>query len=158
MLIATQKAVGGHFDRDNQANIPSRIAFAVSSQVDSRIILDTAGAERLLGKGDMLFHPVGLPKPIRVQGAYISDEEVAALVEFVRRRGEPLYEAENVQSSAKASEGIAEDDELFAEAATLVVQTGEASISKGTAAVQGRLRAGGAVDRYHGSAGHHWPI
>ena len=138
LLIATQRPSVDILTGIIKANIPSRIAFAVSSQVDSRIILDTAGAERLLGKGDMLFHPVGLPKPIRVQGAYISDEEVAALVEFVRRGGEPLYEAENVESSAKAGEGIAEDDELFAEAATLVVQTGEASISK----VQRRFRVG----------------
>jgi len=138
LLIATQRPSVDILTGIIKANIPSRIAFAVSSQVDSRIILDTAGAERLLGKGDMLFHPVGLPKPIRVQGAYISDEEVAALVEFVRRGGEPLYEAENVESSAKAGEGIAEDDELFAEAATLVVQTGEASISK----IQRRFRVG----------------
>jgi S-DNA-T family DNA segregation ATPase FtsK/SpoIIIE len=138
LLIATQRPSVDILTGIIKANIPSRIAFSVSSQVDSRIILDTAGAERLLGKGDMLFHPVGLPKPIRVQGAYISEEEVAALVEFVRRGGEPLYEAENVESSAKAGEGIAEDDELFAEAATLVVQTGEASISK----VQRRFRVG----------------
>ncbi len=138
LLIATQRPSVDILTGIIKANIPSRIAFAVSSQVDSRIILDTAGAERLLGKGDMLFHPVGLPKPIRVQGAYISDEEVAALVEFVRRGGEPLYEAENVESSAKTGEGIAEDDELFAEAATLVVQTGEASISK----IQRRFRVG----------------
>lgn len=138
LLIATQRPSVDILTGIIKANIPSRIAFAVSSQVDSRIILDTAGAERLLGKGDMLFHPVGLPKPIRVQGAYISDEEVAALVEFVRRGGEPLYEAENVESSAKTGEGIAEDDELFAEAAALVVQTGEASISK----IQRRFRVG----------------
>ncbi len=138
LLIATQRPSVDILTGIIKANIPSRIAFAVSSQVDSRIILDTAGAERLLGKGDMLFHPVGLPKPIRVQGAYISDEEVAALVEFVRRRGEPSYEAESVQPSAKAGEGIAEDDELFTEAATLVVQSGEASISK----VQRRFRVG----------------
>lgn len=138
LLIATQRPSVDILTGIIKANIPSRIAFAVSSQVDSRIILDTAGAERLLGKGDMLFHPVGLPKPIRVQGAYISDEEVAALVDFVRRRGEPLYEAESVESSVKTGEGIAEDDELFAEAATLVVQTGEASISK----IQRRFRVG----------------
>jgi len=138
LLIATQRPSVDILTGIIKANIPSRIAFAVSSQVDSRIILDTAGAERLLGKGDMLFHPVGLPKPIRVQGAYISDEEVAALVEFVRRGGQPMYEAENVESSAKTGEGIAEDDELFAEAATLVVQTGEASISK----IQRRFRVG----------------
>jgi len=138
LLIATQRPSVDILTGIIKANIPSRIAFAVSSQVDSRIILDTAGAERLLGKGDMLFHPVGLPKPIRVQGAYISDEEVAVLVEFVRRGGKPLYEAESVESSAKAGEGIAEDDELFAEAATLVVQTGEASISK----IQRRFRVG----------------
>lgn len=138
LLIATQRPSVDILTGIIKANIPSRIAFAVSSQVDSRIILDTAGAERLLGKGDMLFHPVGLPKPIRVQGAYISDEEVSALVEFVKGRGEPSYEAESVESSAKVGEGIAEDDELFVDAATLVVQTGEASISK----VQRRFRVG----------------
>lgn len=138
LLIATQRPSVDILTGIIKANIPSRIAFAVSSQVDSRIILDTAGAERLLGKGDMLFHPVGLPKPIRVQGAYISDEEVSALVEFVKGRGEPSYEAESVESSAKAAEGIAEDDELFADAVTLVVQSGEASISR----IQRRFRVG----------------
>ena len=138
LLIATQRPSVDILTGIIKANIPSRIAFAVSSQVDSRIILDTAGAERLLGKGDMLFHPVGLPKPVRIQGAYISDEEVAALVDFVRRRGEPLSRSREVESSVKTGEGIAEDDELFAEATTLVVQTGEASISK----IQRRFRVG----------------
>ncbi|MEA4884629.1 MAG: DNA translocase FtsK [Clostridia bacterium] len=138
LIIATQRPSVDIITGIIKANIPSRIAFAVSSGIDSRIILDTAGAERLLGKGDMLFHPVGLPKPIRVQGAFISDEEVAALVDYLRKRGRPSYEAQSVETSREGPQGIAEDDELFAEAARLVVQTGEASISK----VQRRFRVG----------------
>ena len=86
----------------------------------------------------MLFLPIGLPKPIRVQGAFISEEEVAALVERLKNTGAPVYEAEDLSCSSQQSEGIAEDDELFADAARLVVQSGEASISK----VQRRFRVG----------------
>lgn len=139
LIIATQRPSVDIVTGIIKSNIPSRIAFAVSSQVDSRIILDTSGAEHLLGKGDMLFHPVGLPKPIRVQGAYISDEEVASLVRYLKRQGEPIYEAEAVDASDTAEEeGIAEDDELFPDAARLAVGSGEASISK----IQRRFRVG----------------
>ncbi len=138
LILATQRPSVDIVTGVIKANIPSRIAFAVSSQVDSRIILDSSGAERLLGKGDMLFHPIGLPKPVRVQGAFISDEEVAALVAHLKNTGEPVYEAESVVPQGRSAEGIAENDELFADAARLVVQSGEASISK----VQRRFRVG----------------
>ncbi len=139
LIIATQRPSVDIVTGIIKSNIPSRIAFAVSSQVDSRIILDTSGAEHLLGKGDMLFHPVGLPKPIRVQGAYISDEEVSSLVRYLKRQGKPTYEAEAVDTSHSAEEeGIAEDDELFPDAARLAVGSGEASISK----IQRRFRVG----------------
>lgn len=138
LIIATQRPSVDIVTGIIKANIPSRIAFAVSSQVDSRIILDSSGAERLLGKGDMLFHPIGLPKPIRVQGAYISDEEVAALVAHLKNMGIPVYEAESIEAAARSGEGIAEDDELFADAARLIVESGEASISR----VQRRFRVG----------------
>ncbi len=139
LIIATQRPSVDIVTGIIKSNIPSRIAFAVSSQVDSRIILDTSGAEHLLGKGDMLFHPVGLPKPIRVQGAYISDEEVSSLVRYLKRQGKPTYEAEAVDTSDSAEEeGIAEDDELFPDAARLAVGSGEASISK----IQRRFRVG----------------
>lgn len=138
LILATQRPSVDIVTGVIKANIPSRIAFAVSSQVDSRIILDSSGAERLLGKGDMLFHPIGLPKPVRVQGAFISDEEVAALVAHLKNTGRPVYEAESVETQGRSSEGIAEDDELFPDASRLVVQSGEASISK----VQRRFRVG----------------
>ena len=139
LILATQRPSVDVVTGIIKANIPSRIAFAVSSQVDSRIILDSSGAERLLGKGDMLFHPIGLPKPIRVQGAFVSDEEVASLVAFLKDQGSPTYQAKSIEkSSSGKSEGIAEDDELFADAARLVVESGEASISK----VQRRFRVG----------------
>lgn len=138
LIIATQRPSVDIVTGIIKSNIPSRIAFAVSSQVDSRIILDSSGAEHLLGKGDMLFHPVGLPKPIRVQGAYISDEEVASLVRYLKQQGKPIYEAKAVETTASVEEGIAEDDELFPEAVRLVVSSGEASISK----IQRRFRVG----------------
>ncbi|MDD2202063.1 MAG: FtsK/SpoIIIE domain-containing protein, partial [Firmicutes bacterium] len=139
LIIATQRPSVDIVTGIIKSNIPSRIAFAVSSQVDSRIILDTSGAEHLLGKGDMLFHPVGLPKPIRVQGAYISDEEVSSLVGYLKRQGKPTYEAEAVDASDNTEEeGIAEDDDLFPDAARLAVGSGEASISK----IQRRFRVG----------------
>ena len=86
LVIATQRPSVDVITGILKANIPSRIAFAVSSQVDSRTILDGAGAEKLLGKGDMLFYPSGAPKPIRVQGAFISDKEVENIVKFFKER------------------------------------------------------------------------
>ena len=96
LVIATQSPRVDVITGLIKANIPSRIAFAVSSQVDSRVILDYAGAERLLGRGDMLYHPAGLSKPIRAQGAYISEASVEKLVQFVKAQGQPEYTAQEV--------------------------------------------------------------
>ncbi len=121
-----------------KANVPSRIAFAVSSGVDSRTILDMIGAERLIGRGDMLYYPIGANKPLRAQGAWISDKEVQAIVNFWKRQGAPVYD-EAVTEPAKGGGQIEEgDDELFEDAVRLVVETGNASISM----LQRRFRIG----------------
>ncbi|NPV52878.1 MAG: DNA translocase FtsK [Firmicutes bacterium] len=138
LILATQRPSADVITGVIKMNIPSRIAFAVPSHVDSRVILDTGGAERLLGKGDMLFFPVGAPKPIRVQGAYVSDSEIESIVEFVRSQGEPTYEAESIGHEAESDETLGEEDSLFDEAVRMVVETQEASISK----LQRRFRIG----------------
>ena len=138
LILATQRPSVDIVTGIIKANIPSRIAFAVSSQIDSRVILDTPGAERLLGKGDMLFHPVGLPKPIRIQGAYISDSEVLALVDFLKGQGEPVYVAKPLETKEGGPESAEVTDDLFEDAARLIIEFGEASISK----IQRRYRVG----------------
>ena len=95
LIIATQRPSVNVITGLIKANMPSRIAFAVSSGVDSRTILDMNGAEKLLGKGDMLFSPYGLPKPLRVQGAFVSDQEVGAVVEFLKNQNSSLPDQEN---------------------------------------------------------------
>ena len=123
-----------------KANIPSRIAFAVSSQTDSRTILDMGGAEKLLGKGDMLFYPIGTNKPVRVQGAFVSDSELNKIVDFIKKQSIPVEYSEEVtqqalESDSKSSNGMAENgndlmsDELFEDAVRLVMDTGQASSS-----------------------------
>lgn len=87
LVIATQRPSVDVITGIIKANIPSRISFAVSSQVDSRTVLDMVGAEKLLGKGDMLFYPSGAPKPVRVQGAFVSDKEVEKIVDFIKANG-----------------------------------------------------------------------
>src|SRR5690554_8165381 len=82
-----------------KANVPSRVSFAVSSQVDSRTILDMGGAERLIGKGDMLYYPIGASKPVRAQGAWISDKEVDSVVKYWKDQGEPEYREEIVEDA-----------------------------------------------------------
>jgi len=119
-----------------KANITSRIAFTVSSQVDSRTILDMAGAEKLLGRGDMLFYPVGSVKPFRVQGAYVSEKEINQVVEYIREQREADYEEQ--LEPLELDEDLEELDELFPEAVELVVRTGQASISL----LQRRFRIG----------------
>ncbi|MCK8823478.1 DNA translocase FtsK 4TM domain-containing protein [Fuchsiella alkaliacetigena] len=129
LIIATQRPSVDVITGVIKANIPSRISFAVSSQVDSRTILDTGGAEKLLGKGDMLFSPVGSQKMIRVQGAFISEKEVNELVEYVREQDEPEYEEEVAEIENKSIEIDTEDkDELYEDAVRLVVEE-RASIS-----------------------------
>ena len=133
LVIATQRPSVDVITGVIKANIPSRISFAVSSQIDSRTILDMAGAEKLLGRGDMLLHPVGKPKPIRVQGANITDAEVEKVVEFVKAQGNALYnddlieEINNENNPFENNSG--DNDELLPRAIELVVEAGQASVS-----------------------------
>ena len=138
LVIATQRPSVDVITGIIKANIPSRIAFAVSSQVDSRTILDMVGAEKLLGKGDMLYYPAGAPKPVRVQGAYISDKEVEKIVDFLKAEGEVTYSEDIIQSiernnmNDKQQEEADEDDDtdpFLMEAIDVVVETGQASAS-----------------------------
>jgi S-DNA-T family DNA segregation ATPase FtsK/SpoIIIE len=138
LIIATQRPSVDVITGVIKANIPSRIAFSVSSQADSRTILDMGGAEKLLGRGDMLYLPVGSSKPIRVQGAFVSDKEVEAVVQFVKGQQEARYNEEMIPD-VKESEGEeAMDDELYPEAVRLVVEARVASASM----LQRRLRIG----------------
>ena len=139
LVIATQRPSVDVITGLIKANIPSRIAFAVSSQVDSRTILDQVGAEKLLGKGDMLFYPTGAPKPVRIQGAFISDKEVEKVVNFVKANGESTYRDDITEYIEKANttdkeqaEGAGSDDdadELLNDAIETVIETGQASTS-----------------------------
>ena len=139
LIIATQRPSVDVITGIIKANIPSRIAFAVSSQVDSRTILDQIGAEKLLGKGDMLFYPSGAPKPTRIQGAFVSDDEVEKIVSFVKSNGEAKYSEdilESIENNNKdenaAPDKVEKDDntdEHLMEAIELVVETGQASTS-----------------------------
>ena len=133
LIIATQRPSVNVITGLIKANVPSRIAFSVSSGVDSRTIFDMNGAEKLLGKGDMLFFPQNLPKPIRVQGAFVSDEEVAKVTEFLKSQGEAEYNhsiSKSLEKEATEETGGSQSDrdELFAEAGSLVIETDKASI------------------------------
>ena len=148
LIIATQRPSVDVITGIIKANIPSRIAFAVSSQVDSRTILDQIGAEKLLGKGDMLFYPSGAPKPTRIQGAFVSDEEVEKIVSFVKSNGEAKYSEdilESIENNNKTDKEIAEESEadddtdpLLMDAIDVVVETGQAS----TSFIQRRFKVG----------------
>ncbi len=138
LVVATQRPSADVVTGIIKMNIPSRIAFAVPSQVDSRVILDMGGAERLLGRGDMLFFPVGAPKPVRAQGAFISDSEIESIVDFVRAQAQPTYVAESIIRETTDGENIGQEDQLFEDAVRLILETEEASISK----LQRRFRIG----------------
>ncbi len=138
LVIATQRPSVDVITGIIKANIPSRIAFAVSSQVDSRTILDMVGAEKLLGKGDMLFYPSGAPKPTRIQGAFVSDKEVEKIVDFLKSNGEVQYSEDILESIEKSNstdkeldkEKSDDDvDELLEDAIQTVIETGQASAS-----------------------------
>ena len=139
LVIATQRPSVDVITGLIKANVPSRIAFAVSSQVDSRTILDSVGAEKLLGKGDMLFFPAGAAKPSRVQGAFVSDDEVEKIVDFVKQNGTATYSEdilETIENSQKTDKEIAmekdeedETDPFLMDAIQTVVETGQASTS-----------------------------
>ena len=147
LVIATQRPSVDVITGLIKANVPSRIAFAVSSQVDSRTIIDSVGAEKLLGKGDMLFFPAGAPKPVRVQGAFVSDEEVEKIVDFVKQNGTANYSEdilETIENGNKTEKEIAQTDEddetdpFLMDAIQTVVETGQAS----TSFIQRRFKVG----------------
>jgi S-DNA-T family DNA segregation ATPase FtsK/SpoIIIE len=155
LVIATQRPSADVITGLMKANIPSRIAFAVASSLESRIILDNTGAEKLVGKGDMLYAPLGGGKPTRVQGCLISPEEIEAVVEFVKSNGEVNYSDEviakieqSVQEKEKGSKGASsataaaesadDGDEMLPAAVEVVLETGQASVSM----LQRRLKLG----------------
>ena len=148
MILATQRPSVNVITGIIKANLPSRISFAVSSQVDSRTILDRGGAETLLGKGDMLFSPQGAAKPIRVQGAFISDEEVEMLLDFIRAQEQEISENEELidfmETDAAEDDSVEEggsqikQDQLLPDAVEIVMSTGQASSSN----IQRRLGVG----------------
>jgi len=154
LIIATQRPSADVITGLMKANIPSRIAFAVASSLESRIILDQTGAEKLVGKGDMLYFPLGSGKPTRVQGCLITDQEVAAVVDFVKKSGSAQYDdavmqeiEHNAAEKEKSSKGVggsapeeadSEYDELIDAATEVVVETGQASVSM----LQRRLKLG----------------
>ncbi len=134
MVLATQRPSVDVITGLIKANVPSRIAFAVASQVDSRVILDTQGAEKLLGKGDMLYLPPEQAKPLRIQGAFVNDKEIEALVAFVKNQGIPTQYTDEVTTMSKAGTvsvpGVEGDiDNLFKEAVKVVCQYDRASAS-----------------------------
>ncbi len=141
LVVATQRPSVDVITGIIKANIPSRLAFAVSSNTDSRTILDAGGAEKLLGRGDMLFHPLGQAKPMRIQGCFVTDSEVEKVIEFVKLSGTPQYDdtvleeidklaaKEKGEKSAPAEEASSDGDEKLKEAITLVVEAGQASTS-----------------------------
>lgn len=137
LIIATQRPSVNVITGLIKANIPSRIAFAVTSAIDSRTIIDGSGAEKLLGKGDMLFFPSGYPKPVRVQGAFISDKEVSSVVEFLKKNNNEAQYSEDIKDRiANAKPGEAglgmgngnERDDYFAEAGKFIIEKDKASI------------------------------
>ena len=149
LVIATQRPSVDVITGLIKANVPSRIAFAVSSQIDSRTILDMSGAEKLLGKGDMLFYPTGVPKPVRVQGAYVSDKEVETIVSFLKKDGEATYNEEimekienaNTSDKEKAmleTEECDDTDPFLNDAIEAVIDMGQASAS----AIQRKFKVG----------------
>ena len=142
LIVATQRPSVDVITGLIKANIPSRIAFAVSSQVDSRTILDGAGAEKLLGQGDMLFMPVGAPKPTRIQGTFVRDEEISRVLDFIKSSATVQYdeamieamEKHAIQDGKKGSSGADSDDEsdsdpMFQQAVDVVIDAGQASTS-----------------------------
>lgn len=141
LVIATQRPSVDVITGLIKANIPSRIAFAVSSQIDSRTILDMGGAEKLLGKGDMLYFPIGRQKPLRVQGAFLTEEEIQTLVEYCKQQAEPEYLELPVIEEEKQEDAEQEKnqmDELFIDACQQVLTSGQASASS----LQRRFRIG----------------
>lgn len=135
LIIATQRPSVNVITGLIKANIPSRIAFAVSSAVDSRTIIDGSGAEKLLGKGDMLFFPSGYPKPVRIQGAFVSDKEVSSVVEFLKKHNNEAVYSDDIHEKINSArpgdlslQGGDDRDEYFAEAGKFIIEKDKASI------------------------------
>ena len=140
LVIATQRPTVDVITGTIKANIPSRISFAVTSQTDSRTILDTAGAEKLLGKGDMLFASSDSMRPLRIQGAFVSDKEVLNVVEHIKKESQASYDEkaiETVEEKSKVAE-IDDEDELLDEATRIIIEENTASVSL----LQRKLRIG----------------
>jgi S-DNA-T family DNA segregation ATPase FtsK/SpoIIIE len=148
LVLATQRPSVNVVTGLIKANVPSRIAFAMASNVDSRTVLDAPGAEDLIGRGDMLYQPADLPRPIRLQGVFVSDADVHAVTQFWRDQSEPTYNRDLLEGADHDDGGEgggqfswlakAAEDELAAKAAELVVQTGRAS----TSMMQTKLKVG----------------
>lgn len=143
LIIATQRPSVDVITGVIKANIPSRISFQVSSQIDSRTILDMAGAEKLLGKGDMLYYPAKFPKPMRVQGAFVSDKEVERVVTYIKNQDIIIEDKDDFNEAIKQNNNMKDDrlddrDELLDEAIEFVITEDQASIS----AIQRRFRVG----------------
>jgi DNA segregation ATPase FtsK/SpoIIIE, S-DNA-T family len=143
LVLATQRPSTDVITGTIKVNIPARIAFAVASQVDSRVILDQGGAETLLGQGDMLFRPVGTSRLQRIQGAFVTEEEIARLIRHWARQGEPEFDIELLEARPESEETIdgefsPDQDDLLEDAARVVVESGTASVSM----IQRRLRVG----------------
>ena len=148
LVVATQRPSADVITGIMKSNIPSRIAFAVASQVESRIILDTTGAEKLIGKGDMLYSPIGMSKPVRIQGCFVSSEEIERVIAHVKSTSEVEYsqevmehierQAESDSSSGGGYNAAEDEDELLPQAITIVVESGQASVSM----LQRRLKLG----------------
>jgi S-DNA-T family DNA segregation ATPase FtsK/SpoIIIE len=141
LILATQRPSVNVITGLIKANIITRIAFAVASQIDSRTILDTAGAEKLLGNGDMLYQDSEISKPRRVQGVYVSEKEIRNVTGWIKEQGEPEYKEEILERRSTSLPGFSNDnveDELFNDAKTIVIQAGKASASF----LQRRLRIG----------------
>jgi len=144
LVVATQRPSVDVITGLIKANIPSRISFAVATQIDSRVVLDMSGAEKLLGRGDMLYSPIGAMKPTRVQGSFVSDDEIERITDFIKDQASPEYSEEilNLKYNGTGKQGQSQNgaqrDELFAEAARIIIESGQASTSH----LQRRMRIG----------------
>jgi S-DNA-T family DNA segregation ATPase FtsK/SpoIIIE len=140
-----------------KANFPARVSFRVASKVDSRTILDTNGAEQLLGRGDMLFLPPGSSRLMRVHGPLVTEDEVVRVVEFLKKQGKPVYNQQILEEPGEAGETGETDgelDEMYDDAVRVVIEMGRAS----TSALQRRLRIGyGRYSRRYGTRRHYRP-
>lgn len=139
LVLATQRPSVDVITGLIKANIPSRISFAVTSQMDSRTILDMGGAEKLVGKGDMLFLPIGVSKPVRLQGAFLTDKDITTLTNFIKDQMSPVFNEEVTQVQPEPKDNNEkQDDELFSQAVNVLLENGNASVSL----LQRRLRIG----------------